>query len=163
MKGTAGFGRGAGTASCNSGSCQATWSGSFGASQMGNGEFSATFNYDQSAAMSNGGGGSCYPASGTMTFTTANQNTVTTAASGLLCEVGSGQAPLTLNGSYVIDTSNSTGRFSRSVGVGTVQLGIDGSGNGYMNLGGAMGNLGAGSGAGGGGGGSGGGGGMPPM
>ena len=137
MNGITGFGTGTGSISCSGSSCGETASGKFAGTRIGSGSFDATLNFSNANPIDNGSGGSCYGASGTITITAANGDTVTLGNVGLFCEVGSGSAPTTFNGSYIIESG--TGRFSRSTGVGTVVLATDASGNAYLSLSGGMG------------------------
>ncbi|WP_331963206.1 hypothetical protein [Candidatus Binatus sp.] len=103
---------------------------------MGNGSFSATLNFSNANPIENGNGGSCYGASGTITLTAANNDSVSLGDVGLFCQVGSASTPTTFNGSYIVNSG--TGAFSTANGAGTTVLATDGSGNVYLNLVGAM-------------------------
>ncbi len=153
MKGITGYGTGTGSNSCDGSSCTESASGTFRGTGIGNGSFSVTLKYSNSNPIDNGSGGSCFGASGTITLTVANGDTIALADAGLLCEVGSGSTPTTFNGAYI--AQNGTGRFANANGTGTAALATDSSGNVYLNLAGAMGGMGhmGGGGMGGGGGG----------
>ena len=103
---------------------------------MGNGSFSTTLNFSNANPIDNGSGGFCYGASGTVTLTAANGDSVSLGDVGLFCQVGSDPAPTIFNGSYIVKSG--TGTFSNTNGAGTTVLATDDSGNVYLNLVGAM-------------------------
>lgn len=137
MKGISGSGLGTGVIDCGTSSCTETASGNFRGTGMGNGSFSATLNFSKATPIDNGGGGSCYGASGTIKLTAANGATLTLGDAGLLCEIGSSPTPTTFNGSYIVESG--TGIFSNTNGTGSAVFATDASGNVYLNLIGAMG------------------------
>jgi hypothetical protein len=89
-----------------------------------------TFNYAATilwlSSFPNGGGGSCAPASGTLTLTAANGSTLVVQSVGILCEIGaSGINKFSFNGSYLI--TNGTGDFTGATGTGIQISSLDGS------------------------------------
>jgi hypothetical protein len=137
MNGITGFGTGTGSVACSGSSCGETASGKFAGTRTGRGSFDVTLNFSDANPIANGSGGSCYGASGTITITAASGDTVTLGEVGLFCEVGSGSAPTTFNGSYIVESG--TGTFGSSTGAGTIVLATDASGNAYLSLSGGMG------------------------
>ncbi len=140
MKGITGSGSGTGETNCDGSSCTESASGNFRGTGMGNGSFTATLKFSTANPIDNGNGGSCYAASGTIAITAANGSAITLADAGLWCETGSNSAPVTHNGAYIIQSGS--GRFANENGAGSCVVAIDGSGNVYLNLVGAMGSSG---------------------
>jgi hypothetical protein len=125
---------GTSTACTATSQCAITVSGT-GAAQpfFGLGEFdlSADLTADLPGGTPNGFGGECYPVTGSLTLSPIygkwNPGTLVVDLQGQDCAVGSSTTSLVIAATYVVDGTNSTGRFAGASGTGTVSAAIDDS------------------------------------
>ncbi len=115
--------------------CQITVSGTgvtggfFGG--LGQFDLAAVLTADPPGAASNGFGGECYPVTGSLTLTPAynnrNPGALVVDVQGQDCAVGSSPTLSVISATYVVDATNSAGRFAGATGTGTISASLDAS------------------------------------
>lgn len=102
--------------------------------------YTTAFTNSPDSLSNNGIGGQCIRGGGTVVLTTANGTVLSLEQVGLNCNASSSAAgDATVNGTFVINPTLSTGRFAGATGTGTVVTGqYGGSGQTFLTIDGAI-------------------------
>ncbi len=117
------------TACVPSQQCEITVGGTATLGQLGQFNLQASLTVDLPDGTTNGFGGQCYPATGSLSLTGVHGPAATLVVDlqGVACAVGSSTTLSAIAATYVVDATNSSGRFAGATGTGTVGAATDAS------------------------------------
>ena len=109
--------------------CEITVGGTATLGQLGQFNLQANLTVDLPDGTTNGFGGQCYPATGSLSLTGVHGPAATLVVDlqGVACAVGSSTTLSAIAATYVVDATNSSGRFAGATGTGTVGAATDAS------------------------------------